>query len=334
MIGSHIIPRFYLEQFATRSSRGKDKPGRLWVYERGKSPHQRATSVQGFENGYFAFLRPDGSYEESLEVALAQKENECNEVLYCSRSELFHWSLVAQKRIAFYAALLYSRATQRHELNQSIHQNVIADLESATDDESLLEEITESLNGRHGTHVTVQIIRRQIKKWLQEAGHPAIAKNAFVSQLLENTDLIADILQRKQPWNVIRPPNGHEFITTDNPLITFVPLPNGKLNTGHGFNKQDAAAVFPLAPDACLLMGAAWQVPRTLDASTFHELCEAMVVICDRYAYSKTRSDQINVLVSGFGGTSRYGVSAFLPIGLKLPTARAILRQMFGLHPD
>jgi hypothetical protein len=59
LINSHIIPAFYLEQFATPSVRGKDKPGRIWVYEKGNEPDERATSVQGREKGYFGFINPD-----------------------------------------------------------------------------------------------------------------------------------------------------------------------------------------------------------------------------------------------------------------------------------
>lgn len=61
-----MIPRFYLEQFSSPSKRGKDKPGRIWVYERGKKPDERSTTVQGFENGYFAYVNPDGTVEETF----------------------------------------------------------------------------------------------------------------------------------------------------------------------------------------------------------------------------------------------------------------------------
>ena len=97
MIRSHIIPKFYLEQFASPSTRGKAKPGRICVYEKGRQPHQRSTSVQGAEKGYFGFVRPNGSLEESLEKDLADREEECGEVLACARSELFDWTSAASR---------------------------------------------------------------------------------------------------------------------------------------------------------------------------------------------------------------------------------------------
>ena len=87
-VGSHIIPRFYLEQFSNPSER-KGNPGPIWVYERGKAPALRATTVQGRENGYFEYVLPDGTREESLEKRLAQLEGQCNETLACAKSDLF-----------------------------------------------------------------------------------------------------------------------------------------------------------------------------------------------------------------------------------------------------
>src|SRR5581483_8586457 len=117
MIGSHIIPKFYLEQFASPSKSGKKRTGLIWVYQSGKKAQLRGTSVQGVENGYFGFVRPDGSLEESFETELAQRENECNDVLVFAKSDLFHWPPGSREKLAFYAALLYSRATQRRQFS-------------------------------------------------------------------------------------------------------------------------------------------------------------------------------------------------------------------------
>src|SRR5260370_41781988 len=90
LIKSHIIPAFYLERFARPSTRGPHNPGRIWVYEKGNEPDERATSVQGRENGYFAYVTPEGTVEESFEAVLAQREGECNEVIELAKSKLYH----------------------------------------------------------------------------------------------------------------------------------------------------------------------------------------------------------------------------------------------------
>jgi len=113
--------------------------------------------------------------------------------------------------------------------------------------------------------------------------------------------------------------------------VTFVPLRHGVLHPGYGFRKPDADAAFPLAPDACLLMGSAWNVPASLDKAAADNLNDVLISVSDRYVYSKTLSREIQGRVDQYGGTTRYGVNAFMPLGIKVPLAREFLRTHFGL---
>jgi hypothetical protein len=335
LIGSHIIPKFYLEQFSSASERGKNNPGRIWVYERGKVPHDRATSVQGKENGYFGYYKADGTLEESFEKVLADHEAECNEVLALSKFDTFPWQRGSREKLAFYAALLYSRATQRRTYSSKQWTKILAELREAASDDLLVKDIADAVARQLNlTTASESAVRKAIANYIQESDSPNEAKNSFLSGLIENTNLIAGLLLKKEPWRILRPPTRAEFVTTDNPLITFVPLGNGLLHPGYGFRKEMADAAFPLAPDGCLLMGRAWAVPRTLDAMMLKSLNDVFVTISDRYIYSKTRSDEVDVAVQKYAGDCRYGVNAFMPIGLKLPTARQFLRLHFGLEPE
>ena len=66
MIGSHVIPRFYLEQFAKRK-RPSAETGHLWVYRKDQLARQGAAKSEGVENGYFALPTATGEWAESLE---------------------------------------------------------------------------------------------------------------------------------------------------------------------------------------------------------------------------------------------------------------------------
>jgi hypothetical protein len=334
MIGSHIIPKFYLEQFATPSVRGRSKPGRIWVYEKGKRADERGTSVQGVENGYFGFVGQDGELDESFETVLANLENECNEVLVCAKSDLFHWPHNSLEKLAFYAALLYSRATQRRTFTQSNWNNIVREMNEALSDTEFIKELASGLSRRIGHAVTEQQMRYGIQEWIQSAQNPESARESFLADLRENSEFIASLLLKKEPWRVFRPADGTEFVTSDNPLITFVPLKNGKLHPGYGFRKAEAMATFPLAPNACLAMGDAWQIHRTLDAATVRELNEAVINLSDAYVYSKTYASDVEQTMNLYGGSSRYGVNAFVPIGLNLPTARQFLLRHFGIDAE
>jgi Protein of unknown function (DUF4238) len=329
LINSHIIPAFYLEQFAMPSIRGKDKPGRLWVYERDKEPDERATSVQGREKGYFGFINSDGTLEESFEQTLADRENECNEVLVCAKSHLFHWPRGSREKLAFYAALLYRRATQSRSFAGNNWEKILQELRQSATDNQLVKELAECLGKRLNTPVSTEAMQNAILEWIKQAQTPAAATNSFLSDLLEMTEYIASLLLKKEPWRILRPPDGEQFVTTDNPLITFVPIGNGLLHPGYGFRKEEAVAAFPLAPEACLVMGNAWSVPTTLDIGSLTSLNETLITICDRYTYSKTLSEQIQETVQKRAGICRYGVNALMPTGLNMPTAKQFLWMKF-----
>ena len=78
-------------------------------------------------------------------------------------------------------------------------------------------------------------------------------------------------------------------------------------------------------------MGHAWNVPKSLDKAALDHLNDALISVSDRYVYSKTLSREIQERVDQYGGTSRSGVNAFMPLGLKIPMAREFLRSHFGL---
>jgi len=342
-LGSHIIPKFYLEQFAVRVQR-RDKPGRIWVYEKNKKPDERATSVQGVQNGYFGYIRDDGSVDGVLEAAfetdLAQRENECDEVLFCSKSHLYHWPHGSREKLAFYAALLYSRATQRseHSAKNSRHTAEIFE-KVLKEDKTLLSDVTASYSKRFSQTFTEEEIRDLLLKSVLKSRGPGPEKNIFLADLINNAELIASLILEKPLWEVWQAVEGVEFITSDNPLVSAVLLPHGKFHPGYGFRKKEIIALFPLAPTACLAAGAFATGTkgivgyRTVTAAMVNEINEAVISISDRYVYSKVLSDTVQKNVDMFGGSIRYGINALMPVGIQLPSvaeAAAALRKVCG----
>jgi hypothetical protein len=337
MIGSHTIPVFYLQQFANLSSRGK-KHGLVWVYEKGKEPQERSLRVQGKEKGYFAVLRDDKSMDdEAAEAAITALENECNDVLFCAKSELFDWSSYAhRKKLAFYVAFLYSRATQRRDHSMKVGEYTYDELESAAADGDLMKELSDAVNVAATKEVfTADAMRECVMKSVREGRDQREMNTHFVSNLRSLAEYLAELLLQKH-WQLWRAPDGSEFVASDNPVINFIPLENGPFHPGHGFNKPGVFTAFPLAPSACLIMGVppGYAVSNRIDAGTVARINEALISICDRYVYSKTRSDQTQMLVQQYAGTFKYGVNSLMPVGMKLPSMRAFLRQRFGLDPD
>jgi hypothetical protein len=334
VIRSHTIPAFYLKQFSSRLP--KKKQHMVWVYEKGQDPVMRNIQKQGKQNGYFAVLQHDGSLEdEAPERAITDLENECNDVLFCARSELFDWSSSAhRKKLAFYTAFLYARATQRRSHSELVGKQVHAELAACAEDGRLMEEIANAINSTVRQEVfTPDSVRQLVLDRIQEDNRPAEINTHFVSNLRGLVDYFTGLLLQKR-WQMWRSAQGTEFITSDNPVVNFIPLEHGPFHPGHGFNKGMTG--FPLAPDACLVMGVPAGAPewRRVEGVTVELMNEALISICDRYVYSKNHSAEVDGTVQRYAGAFKYGKNALMPVGMKLPSAREFLRRQYGLPPE
>jgi hypothetical protein len=310
-VGSHTIPRFYLEQFAN-PARGKGKPGKVWVYEKGKQPQLRATKAQGYENGYFGSVRPDWSLDESLEKHLAKLEDECNDILVCSKSELCDLrSLTNRNTLAFYVTLLFQRSTSRRNFAMGNWLKLKEPYLKLASNEEYIRDFAEHFSESTGESITPEQIRELIQKQAEQFSQKDTIKNFFVSDLLLNVEVIKREFVSK-PWQVWEAPSGAEFVTSDNPLVTFLPITQEVWHPGHGFRQPNVVVAFPLAPSACLTMGIVGKEFERVSEATVKRLNDIVIRASDRFVYAKTPNDRIAEMVEEFGGTSVPGKNAFV----------------------
>lgn len=337
-IGSHTIPVFYLQPFARDPSSRRKKYPLVWVYEKGREPVERSLRVQGKEKGYFAAVQEDGTFDdEAMEARITALENDCNDVLFCSRSELFDWSSSANRnKLAFYMALLYSRATQRRDHSGKIQARTADELQKLADDTEFMEQLANSINAAAQMQVfTPDSMRARVLDLASNEREPKKIKTHFATSVHNMAEHLSGYLLVKR-WQVWKAPSGAEFVTSDNPVINFIPLANGPFHPGHGFNRPGVFTAFPLSPERCLVVGVAPGSPESLTVpkGVVDKTNEALISICDRYVYSKSRTDDIRRMVEQYAGTFRYGQNALMPVGLKLPTMRGLLRHRFGLDAE
>lgn len=310
-IGSHPIPRFYLEQFANPAKR-KDTPGKVWTYEKGKPTHLRSTRSQGYENGYFAFVRSDGTKDESFEFRLARLESRSNDVLVCAKSELYDLTSLAHKnQLAFYIGLLFARSTARRkfsELNWTRLQTPFLQLEF---DDEYVKDAAAHYSEILGEDMRPDEIKRSIRRVASNFTDKQTTGNAFIEDLLFHAEMLKAELVPKQ-WQVLEAPTGTEFISSDNPVISFQKSREDLWHPGCGFRAPGAIVAFPLAPTACLTMGGEGREFQRVDAATVARTNELVVRCCDRFVYSRTPSAEVEGLVNTIARTSVPGETAFL----------------------
>jgi len=129
----------------------------------------------------------------------------------------------------------------------------------------------------------------------------ALEEQVVAARLKQLGEAHADTLKAElvqKPWQILEAPTGTEFVTSDNPVITFLKLREDLWHPGHGFRKPGVIVAFPLAPSACLTVGVAGREFQEVDAATVKRMNEMVVSCSDRFVYSKTRSQEIFDMVN------------------------------------
>jgi hypothetical protein len=313
-IGSHTIPRFYLEQFAAIKRVGK--PGRVWVYEKDRAVRLASTKAQGYENGYFRYTHPDGRQDESFETTLATIENQCNDILVCARNIAFDLGSSSHRNtLAQYVAVLFARSTTRRTFSAGNWEKIKKPFSQLAQSEGYVRDLAAHYTERTGEVFTEQMARDVLEQVAETFSRKDTVDNAFVTDLLEHAQAAKSDFIRK-PWQVWLAPDGSEFVTSDNPVVTFIKF-GDTWNPGHGFRRPGVIVVFPLAPSACLIMGETGIVApgkeyQQIDSDTVVKLNELVISCSDRFVYSRTKSNRTSETVNRLSHLVVPGVNAFM----------------------
>ena len=154
--------------------------------------------------------------------------------------------------------------------------------------------------------MTAESIRESVLRQAGKGRDPKEINTDFVSNLRGLAEYLAGLLLQKR-WQIWRAQGEADFVTSDNPVMNFMPLNHGPFHPGHGFNRPRVFTAFPLSTAACLIMGvpSGYSDSNKVDGETVTKINEALISICDKYVYSTTRSDQTQALVQQYAGTFR-----------------------------
>ncbi len=329
MIRSHVIPRFYLKQFAFQKPNEKHY---VYLYQKGKKPEDRWTKKVGRIEGYFGYVLPDGTVEESMEQKLKVLEEGCMDILISAQSDLFVFTRDNRRKMAFYAALLHSRTTQRLEWNKKSWLEIHRQLDEAIKEDDYADELAQYFSVKYGNTLSRQSLRDTLNALIMRSATEEQGKNNFLEELLNNANTTVDALLDKQ-MRIWKAPKGTEFVTSDNPLVTFVVVPNGEFAPGFGFRRKETIAFMPISPTRCISFGGEGRDPMEhfeLNVDAMRKLTWAMIASAHHFVYANTQDASIKQMGDELIGTYIYGEHSFVP-RQPLPTVKDFLRVFLGV---
>jgi hypothetical protein len=175
------------------------------------------------------------------------------------------------------------------------------------------------------------MIRRQTALFTDEN----YTRSTFVQDLQMHIEMGKEEMLKKS-WQVWHAPDGTEFVTSDNPVVTFLRFFTQReeiWHPGYGFGTKNVMVAFPLAPNACLVMT---DIPfrdarAKVEADTVRRMNEMLIRSCDRFVYSRTPSTWVAEFVEHCGATSIPGENAFIGRPVDETLVENHLRQTIGI---
>ena len=310
-IRSHKMPKAYLKRFATAPERGK-RYGKLWVYERGKTPRIGTAHSEAAERGFFVSRAKNGSLDDFSTEAWAGKiEDDALDTLISAPSPMFVWARENRNRMARYWALMFLRSTSFYDFHKRSSDELFdVQMRRLNSDPDFRKKIVSNYAVRFGRPFTEDEILGVIGAAVNGLLTSEQLRSQYVGRLKLRVDLIAGVLLNKL-WQIWTSPDNCEFVTCDSPVMTFRLDNWGRYSVGDGFGKEGSIVILPISPTACLIGGVQGAQSRHVPGSDVHEINKIIISSSVRFVYSLTRSIEIEQLVQGFAGSIRPGINAF-----------------------
>src|SRR6185503_16996699 len=250
-LNHHFLPRFYLKGFASETD-----ISHIWEYQRGrayvpgKSNRDKYNPVlislrkAGAAFGEYAYPRPDGTIDfNTYEDALEQLEKPANSVFDKIRN-LQSIDDSDREVFAAYMVTMTRRVPARKELVKEQFPLVLEkQWQRITDEiESAISQADPLDTGRIALLTARLDASRQIIETYRQNGMPREMELKTIVDSAMHSVLDAMMSMR---WQFLIAPEGHRFVTGDNPVHTF--------KRGIGFSKPYSELTFPVSSRVALL---------------------------------------------------------------------------------
>lgn len=285
----HQVPEFYLARFVSPET------GRIWNYDKQMGRVWPASvNDTACESHLYSITSEDGKHHTDIEDAIARIEETAAPLL---GRVIGGAVLSGQERSDFasFLAIMLVRTNAFRRLFAELHGNVkmLKDYLVASDD-SMFEEQMERFQADCG-EITDEQKQKLRATMLDPSNYVFLVDREYTLRALEYHNNLAPLLASME-WTIMDAPRGDSrFITSDNPVVQWVPPQYRHPFRGAGLKSKHVEVTFPLSPKVCWLGHWKKEEPKRIhaDVEWVKQANRIRAASAERFLYSHVQSSGI-----------------------------------------
>jgi hypothetical protein len=224
----------------------------LWVYEKGRLPRCSVPEAEAFRNDFYSF-EENGERNTEVEAWFGQLEKQVAPIIGDLKTSKREPSPQERGCLATFMGTMYTRTPLGRQLSEErFGPATLRMLKNAAADALEFRRLYESVDAGPADEQTVEQVRQDVLLGRSDALE---ARADFRLASVIQTGLVVARILLEMGWQFIHAPQGHLFITSDNPFVSESSVPGSRaIHFRTGVNYPNTAAWFPLTRDVCLLM--------------------------------------------------------------------------------
>lgn len=242
----HYLPEFYLNYFT-------DVNNKFWVYHRDRKKYVLQTPVNTTVEGYrYTLFKENGEKDNRIEEFLSQIETDTKPLL----EKLNNGEIISDNekgKLATFIALQKTRVPETektyYELSEKLTKLYVSyDYYSEEKAKSILEELEKETGEKFNVNP------KEFYDFIQKKKYSlAYPKEEYLITMLKEAEEIRNHLSNMKWRFLFAQQTNSNYITTDNPFITYPPKNHNKL-LGVGILTPGASNLIPLTSKVLLMM--------------------------------------------------------------------------------
>lgn len=291
----HYLPKFYLNFFLPETA-----PKFFWVYDKNSTPPRKGTlDDTGIEK--FLYRVHGGRIENPKFIddeLLEPNESKTAPVLrklFSSSARLENTDIPV---LAEFLALMHIRVPRTQQWFRQVGGIAAASYfrRDATMNPDEIEEKLKRLRVEHGAD-NIPASPAEYRELLDKYDIELTKQPALALSVLATQEIVTQLLEMN--WSLCRAPKDAFFITSDAPVVIFIPDTDGTAGFGQGLAESAVEVTFPLSPSKCLyLCRRNIQRYRPMNKNAVRELNRRTAYNAERFLISSLQTEEIAQLIS------------------------------------